>query len=113
MRDALSGIFDVADPTGTATISSPVWVSGWHAPLLKLTKASINANRNDPHDLHGLVDDLFIQLQERMATGSSGPSAFKIFLADFADYFDQAPREAALETLQKFGGRTGKPFSSY
>ena len=38
MRDALSGIFDVADPTRTVTMDSPVWVSGWNAPLLKLTK---------------------------------------------------------------------------
>ena len=38
MRDALSGIFDVADPSGTVTLTSPVWVHGWHAPLLKLTK---------------------------------------------------------------------------
>ena len=28
MRDALSGIFDIADPTGTVTIDSPVWISG-------------------------------------------------------------------------------------
>ena len=58
MRDALSGIFDVADPTGTVTMDSPVWVSGWNAPLLKLTKAAINANRDDTYDLHRLVDDL-------------------------------------------------------
>ena len=113
MRDALSGIFGVADPTGTVTMNSLVWVSGWHAPLVKLTKAAINANRDDTHGLHRLVDDLFSQLQERMTTGSSGPSAFKILLADFADYFDRAPRGAALETLQKFGARTGTPFSSY
>ena len=113
IRDALSGIFDVADPTGTVTMNSPVWVPGWHAPLLKLTKAAINANRDDTHDLHRLVDDLFSQLQERMTTGSSGPAAFKILLADFADYFDRAPRGATLETLQKFGVRTGTPFSSY
>ena len=48
-----------------------------------------------------------------MTTGSSGPSAFKILLADFADYFDRAPRGAALEILQTFGVRTGTPFSSY
>ena len=113
IRDALSGIFDVADPTGTMTVNSPVWVPGWHAPLLKLTKAAINVNRDDTHDLHRLVDDLFSQLQERMMTGSSGPAAFKILLADFANYFDRAPRGAALETLQKFGVRTGMPFSSY
>ena len=46
-------------------------------------------------------------------TDSSGPAAFKILLADFADYFDRAPRGAALETLHKFGVRTGTPFSSY
>ena len=113
MRDALSGIFDVADPTGTVTMNPSVWVPGWHAPLLKLTKAAINANRDDTHDLHCLVDDLFSQLQERMTTGSSGSSAFKILLADFADYFDRAPRGASLETLQEFGVRTGTPFSSY
>ena len=77
MRDALSGIFDVTNPTGTVTMNSPVWVSGWHAPLLKLIKAAINANRDDTHDLHRLVDDLFSQLQERMTTDSSGPSAFE------------------------------------
>ena len=48
-----------------------------------------------------------------MMTDSSGPSAFKILLEDCADYFDRAPRGAALETLQKFGVRTGTPFSSY
>ena len=113
MRDALSWIFDVADPTGTVTMNSPVWVPGWHAPLLKVTKAAINANRDDTHDLHRLVDDLFSQLQERMMTGSSEPAAFKTLLADFADYFDRAPHGAALETLQKFDVRTGTPFSSY
>ena len=46
-------------------------------------------------------------------TDSSGPAAFKILLADFADYFDRAPRGAVLETLHKFGVRTGTPFSSY
>ena len=113
MRDALSGIFDVADPTGTVTMDSPVWVSGWNAPLLKLTKAAINTNRDDTHDLHRLVDDLFSQLQERLSSGTGGPAAFKTLLSDFADYFDRAPRGAALETLQKFGVRTGTPFSSF
>ena len=113
MRDALSGIFDVVDPTGTVTMDSPVWVSGWNAPLPKLTKAAINANRDDTHDLHRLVDDLFSQLQERLSSGTGGPAAFKTLLSDFGDYFDRAPRGAALETLQKFGVRTGTPFSSY
>ena len=58
-RDALSGIFDVADPTGTVTLTSPVWVPGWHAPLLKLTKAAISPNRDDTHDFYRLIDDLF------------------------------------------------------
>ena len=94
-------------------MNSPVWVSGWYAPLLKLTKATISANRDDTHDLHRLVDDLFSQHQERMTTGCSGPLAVKILLADFADYFDRAPRGAELETLQTLGARTGTPFSSY
>ena len=113
IRDALSGIFDVADPTGTVTMNSPVWVPEWHAPLLKLTKAALNVNRDDTCDLHRLVDDMFSQLQDRITTGSSGPAVFKILLADFPDYFDRATRGAALETLQKFGVRTGTPFSSY
>ena len=113
MRDVLSGIFDVADPTGTVPMNSPVWVPGWHAPLLKLTEATINANRDDTHDLHRLVDDLFSQRQERMMTGSSGPATFKILLADFDNNFYRAPRGAALETLQTFGVRTGTPVSSY
>ena len=86
MRDALSGIFDVADPTGVVILTSPVWVPGWHAPLLKLTKVAITPNRDDTNDLHRLVDYLFSQLQERMTAGSSGPETFKTLLADFADY---------------------------
>ena len=113
MRDALCGIFDVTDPTGTVTMDSPVWVFGWHAPLLKLTKAAINANRDEIHDLHHLGDDLFLQIQERLSSGSGGPPVFQILLTDFADYFDRAPCGAALETLQKCGVRTGTPFSSY
>ena len=93
-------MFDVADPTGTVTLTSPVWVPGWHAPLLKLMKAAISPNRDDTHDLHRLIDDLFSQLQERLTSGSSGPDAFRTLLADFADYFDRAPRGAALATLQ-------------
>ena len=113
MRDALSGIFDVTDSTGTVTMNSPVWIPGWHAPLLKLVKAAINGNRDDTHDLRRLVEDVFSQLQERVSSGSSGPDAFKILLADFGDFFDRAPRGAALETLQKFGVRTRTSFSSY
>ena len=113
MRDALSGIFDVADPSGTVTLTSPVWVHGWHAPLLKLTKAAIAPNRDDTHDLHRLVDDLFSQLQEKLSSGIGGPAAFKTLLTDFADYFDRAPRGASLATLQNFGVRTGTPFASY
>ena len=113
MRDALSGICVVADPTGTVTLTSPVWVPGCHAPLLKLTKAAIAPNRDHTHDLHRLVDDLFSQPQERMTSGSSGPDAFKTLLADFVDYFGRAPRSSALATLQNFGVRTGTPFASY
>ena len=113
MRDALSGIFDVADPSGTVTLTSPVWVHGWHAPLLKLTKAAIAPNRDDTHDLHRLVDDLFSQLQEKLSPGIGGPAAFKTLQTDFADHFDRAPRGAALATLQNFGVRTGTPFASY
>ena len=95
------------------TLTSSVWVPGWHAPLLKLTKAAITPNRDDTHDLHRLIDDLFFQLQERMTSGSSGPAAFKTLLADFADYFDRAPCGVALATLQNFGVCTETPFSSY
>ena len=113
MRDTLSGMFDVADPSGSVTMRSPSWVSGWHAPLLKLTKASIVPNRDDTHALHRLVDDLFAQLQERLASGVDGPTAFRTLLTDVTDYFDRAPRGAALETLQKFGVPSGTPFSNY
>ena len=112
MANALSGMFDVADPSGSVTMRSPTWVSGWHAPLLKLTKASFVPNRDDPQTLHRLVDDLFAQLQERPASGVDGPAAFRTLLTDVADHFDRAPRGAALETLQKFDVPSGTPFSS-
>ena len=112
IRDALSGIFDVADPSGSVTMRSPSWVSGWHAPLLKLTKASVVPNRDNTHTLHRLVDDLFAQLQERLASGIDGPGAFKTLLTDVADHFDRAPRGAALASLQKFSVSSGTPFSS-
>ena len=113
IRDALSGIFDVADPSGYVTMRSPFWVSGWHAPLLKLTKGAIIANRDDTHILHRLIDDLFAQLQERLAAGVNGPAAFGTLLTDVADYFDQASRGAGLATLQQFGVPSGTPFSSF
>ena len=113
MRDALSGMFDVADPSGSVTMRSPSWVSGWHAPLLKLTKASIVTNRDDTHSLHPLVDDLFAQLQERLASGVDGTGAFKTLLTDVVNHFDRAPRGTALASLQKFGVPSGTPFSSF
>ena len=87
--------------------------SGWHAPLLKLTEASIVSNRNDTHTLHRLVDDLFAQLQERLASGVDGPGAFRTLLTDIADHFDRAPRGPALASLQTFGVPSGTPFSSF
>ena len=89
MRDALSRIFDIADPSGSVTMRSPSWVSGWHAPLRKQTKASTVTNRHDTHTLHRLVDDHFAQLQERLALGVDGPGAFKTLLTNAADHFDR------------------------
>ena len=88
-------------------------VSWWHAPLLELTKASLVPNRDDMHTLHRLVDDLFAQLQERLASGVDGPAAFRIVLTDATYYFDRAPRGAVLETFQKLGVHSGTPFSSF
>ena len=113
LRDALSGIFDVGDPSGSVTMRSLTWVSGWYAPLLKLTKSSILPNRDDTYTLHRLVDDLFAQLQERLASGVDGPATFRALLTDVTEYFDRAPRAAALETLRKFGVPSGTPFSSF
>ena len=70
-RDAVSGFFNVANPTGISTMDSPTWGSGWHAPLLILTKASIHAGREDTQDLHRLVDDLFSQIQKRLNSGAN------------------------------------------
>ena len=80
---------------------------------LKLTKASIVPNRDGTHTLHRLVDGLFAQLQENLASGVDGPAAFRTLLTDVADYFDRTPRGAALETLQKFGVPSGTPSSSF
>ena len=113
MRDALSGMFDVGDPSGSVAMRSPTWVSDWHAPPLKLTKASIIANRDDTRILHRLIDDLLAQLQERLASGVDGPAAFGTLLTDVVDYFDRDPRGAALATLQQFGIPSGTPFSSF
>ena len=95
------------------TLRSPTRVSGWHAPLLELTKASLVPNRDDTHTLHRLVDDLSAQLQEGLASGVDGPAAFRIVLTDVTYYFDRAPRGAALETFQKFVVPSGMPFSSF
>ena len=38
---------------------------------------------------------------------------FRTLLTDVADYFDRAPRGAALETLQTFGVHSRTPFSSF
>ena len=97
IRDALSGIFYVTDSLSFVTMTSPTWVPGWHTPLLKLTKASIIANRDGTHDLHRLVGCFFSQLQEKLNSGVGGPSAFRTFLTDIADHFDRAPRGAALK----------------
>ena len=113
MRGALSGIFDIAHPSGSVTIISPTWVSGWHAPLLKLTKVSIIANRDVTHTPYHLIDELFAQLQERLASDVDGPAAFGTLQTDVADYFDRAPRGAALTTLQQFGVLSGTSFSRF
>ena len=113
MRDASSGIFDVADPSGSVTMKSSTWVSSWHVPLVKLTKSSIVSNRDDTHTLHRLVDDLFAQLKERLPSGVDGPGAFRTVLKDVAGHFDRAPRGAALASLQKAGVPSGTPFSSF
>ena len=76
-------------------------------------QASIIANRDDTHILHRLTDDLFAQMQERLASGVDGPAAFGTLLTDVMDYFDRAPRGAGLAILQQFGVPSGTPFSSF
>lgn len=59
MRDALSGMFNVADLLGTVTLDSPAWVPGLYALPLNLTESVKHANRDDTYDLHCLVDGVF------------------------------------------------------
>ena len=113
MRDASSGMFDVADPSGSVSMRSPSWVSGWHAPLLKLTKASIVPNRDDTHTLHRLIDDLFTQFQERLASGVDGPAAFRTLLTDVTDYFEPLAKRSSIRDPAKVGVPSGTPFSNY
>ena len=68
------------------------------------------ANHDDTHTLHCLVDDLFAQLQKKLASGVDGTATFRTLLIDLTDHFDRAPRCAALETLQTFGVPSGTPF---
>ena len=89
---------------------SPTWFLGLHAPLFKLTEASIIPHRYDSHALHRFVDDLFAQLQETFTSDVDGPAAFRTLLIDVADYFDRALRGADLETLKKFCIPSGTPF---
>ena len=110
LRDALSDIFNVVDPSDSVTMRSPIWFLGWHAPLFKFTKGSILPNRDDSHALHRLVDDLFAQLQETLDSDVDGLAAFRTVLIDIANDFDRAPFGAALETLQKFVVPSGTPF---
>ena len=70
------------------------------------------ANRDDTYTLHRPVDDIFAQLQERLVFDVDGPAAFRTLLADVTDYFDSAPRGAALETLQKFNVPSWTPLSN-
>ena len=109
MCDALFGIFYVAEPTDTVKMNPATSIPGWHAPLLKLTEAFIQAYRDNTHVLHRFVDDLSLQIQERLDTGA----ASTVILTDIADRFDRAPRGATLKTLQTFGVPTGTPFASY
>ncbi|WP_372943673.1 hypothetical protein, partial [Shewanella sp.] len=67
----------------------------------------------DTHDPHRVVDDLFVQLRERLTSGLYGLAALKMLLADITDYFNRALPGAALETLQMFGVRPGTPFAGY
>ena len=113
MYDVLSCIINVADPSDSVTVRSPTWILGWHASLLKLTKASKFPNRDDAHALHPLVDDLFAQLQEQLASGVNAPAAFRALLIALADYFDRAPRGTAVATLQRFGVPFVTPFLSH
>ena len=74
---------------------SSTWVLGWHAPLFKLTKASIIPNRDDSHDSHRLVDDLFEPFNDLRGRGCHkfvpvlGGDDTKI--APPVDLFDQPP----------------------
>lgn len=65
MRDTLSGLFDVANPSATVTLDSPTWVSGWHDLLLALTKSAIHANRDDTQEFRRRFDDLFAHLHRK------------------------------------------------
>lgn len=99
--------------SGIVTLDLPAWAPEWHAPFLKVSKSAIHANRDDTDDPHSFVDDLLTRLQDRMAKGECDPSTFKVLFTAFTDHLDRASLGVALVTLQTFGVRTGRPFSSY
>lgn len=70
-----------------------------HAPLLKLVKVSIHVNRGDTRYLHHLADDMFVQLQEQLTSGLTGPLAFMMPLTGMTDYSDRDSHGATLEAL--------------
>lgn len=77
-------------------MNTPVWVSSWHAPLLKLTRAAVHANRDKALDPPRLVGGLFAPLKDQLNSISIGPVAFKIMLTFVANYFVRASRGEVL-----------------
>ena len=106
-------VLDVADPSGTVRIDCPALIPDRHAPLLRMGKSAVHVHCNDIHDLRRLVDDLFPQAHDRVASRSPVPTAFKALLADLTDQFDRAPRGVGLATLRNFSFYFGVSFADH
>ena len=62
IRDSLTGIVEVIDPSGTVHIDSTARIPDYSSPLAKFASSVIYANRDDTHNVDRLIEDLFAQV---------------------------------------------------
>ena len=110
---ALADILIMCDERCVAGLEADTRIRGWEGPLLKLVRKAITPDRPSSADLMRVFDEFFVQVDEDLKTGVSGPETFRRPLRRISSHFDHGDRNASCNRLQNFGVSNGNPFSAF
>ena len=113
LRLVQAEILAVCDESGTISLDSARWVTGWHVPLHKSFRRALSSPQAASSDLPRIINGFFTAVRLHLETDDTGPSAFRLLLQSLTARFDTGDQGQSFKKTHAYGVPTNKGFSTY